>query len=335
MTPAPITIAIHTFGRDAREQLITDVRAGMRAGRKSLAPRWFYDERGSSLFDAITRLPEYYLTRTEAAILETIAAEVIASTHPETIVELGAGSAEKTRILIEAGVRDRLSRFVPFDVSETTLRQAAHRLASAFPELSIYAVVGSFGEHLDRVPRYGTQLVLFLGSTIGNFDGREILAFLGSVRRLLRPGDAFLLGVDLVKDERQMVAAYKDSQGITAEFNLNVLNVLNRELGAGFDLDAFEHLAVFNQKESRIEMYLRSLRAQRVSVPGAGLTVDFEKGELLLTEISAKFTRESIERRLLESGLSLGCWHTDPKNWFALCLCLPTSRPDASPRISA
>jgi L-histidine N-alpha-methyltransferase len=334
MTHPPITIAIHTFGRDAHKQLVADVSAGMAGKKKSLAPRWFYDERGSRLFEAITRLHEYYLTRTEAAILERNASEIVASIRPESMVELGAGSAEKTRILIEAGVRDRLSCFVPFDVSEITLQQAAYELASDFPQLSIYAVVGSFGEHLDRVPRYGTQLVLFLGSTIGNFDDREIHAFLDSVRRLLQPGDAFLLGVDLVKDEGQMVSAYNDSQGITADFNLNVLAVLNRELGAGFDLGAFEHLAVFNREESRMEMYLRSRRAQRVLIPGAGLTVDFENGELLLTEISAKFTRESIERRLLESGLSIACWYTDPNNWFALCLCMPMSTSGTSLRIS-
>jgi L-histidine N-alpha-methyltransferase len=326
MILAPITIAIHTFGSDARQQLIDDVRSGLTRPRKSLRPRWFYDDRGSSLFDAITHLPEYYLTRTEDAILRSVADEVVAATRPETIVELGAGSAEKTRALIQAGIRDRVSCFVPFDVSETTLQLTARRLASEFRSLAIYAVVGSFGEHLDRLPRHGRQLVVFLGSTIGNFEDQEMVEFLGSVRRLLQPGDAFLLGVDLVKDESQLVAAYNDAQGVTAEFNLNVLRVLNQELGAGFRVEAFEHHAVFNRELSRMEMYLRARERQRVAIPGAGLTVDFESGELLMTEICAKFSRHSIEQRLGASGLSVARWYTDPREWFAVCLCF--SRPE-------
>ena len=317
-----ITIAIHSFGRDARDRLVADVRRGLTQPSKSLSPRWFYDDRGSALFEAITQLPEYYLTRTEAAILSSVSSEVMAVTRPEAIVELGAGSSEKTRLLIEAGIGDRLSYFVPLDVSEAALHQAAHRLAAEFPSLCVYAVVGSFGDHLDRVPRYGNQLVVFLGSTIGNFYDSELVDFLASVRRLLQPGDALLLGVDLVKDEALLLAAYNDEQGVTAEFNVNLLRVLNRELGASFDLDAFEHVALYNREQSRIEMYLRARRPQRVSIPGARLSVDFESGEMLLTEISAKFTRESIERRLRASGLSLTRWYTDSRGWFALCLSL-------------
>jgi L-histidine N-alpha-methyltransferase len=321
MILAPITIAIHTFGQDSRDQLVTDVRAGLARTPRSLPPRWFYDERGSALFEAITRLPEYYLTRTEAGILRRVADEVVGAAHPEMIVELGAGSAEKTTILIEAGLRDRLSCFVPFDVSEEVLQQTARRLATDFPRLSIYALVGSFGEHLDRVPRHGRRLVVFLGSTVGNFDDEELTDFLASVRRLIHPGDAFLMGLDLVKDERELLAAYNDAQGITAEFNLNVLRVVNRELDADFDIDAFEHVAIFNRELSRMEMYLRARSHQRVRIPGADLSVEFAAGELLHTEISTKFTRESIQSRLAAAGLSVARWYTDPAARFAVCLC--------------
>ena len=323
MTLAPLTIAIHTFGQDLRDDLVRDVRAGLGAYPRSLPPRWFYDERGSELFEAITRLPEYYQTRTETAILTEAAADVIATVRPEALVELGAGSAAKTRLLIEAGIRDRLTCFVPFDISEAFLQQAARRLATDFPGLSVYAVVGDFSTHVDRVPRHGRQLVAFLGSTIGNFDDEQRRAFLAEVRGLLQPGDAFLLGIDLVKDEAELVAAYDDAAGVTAEFNLNVLRVLNAELGADFDLAGFEHVARFDRERSRIEMYLRSRRRQRAAIPGAGMVVDLAAGELVLTEISVKFTRESIQRELSAAGLGLARWYTDPRRRFALCLCVP------------
>lgn len=323
MTLAPITIAIHTFGRDAREDLVADVRAGLAARPRSLPPRWFYDERGSELFEAITELPEYYQTRTEASILAASAADVVAAVRPESLVELGAGSAQKTRILIEAGLRDRLACFSPFDISESFLQHTARQVATDYPGLSVYAVVGDFAAHLDQVPRHGRQLVVFLGSTIGNLDVEPRGAFLRGVRRLLQPGDAFLLGVDLVKPETELVAAYDDAAGVTAEFNLNVLRVLNRELGADFDVARFEHVARFDRERSRIEMHLRSRRAQRVAIPGADMTVDFEAGELLLTEISVKFTREEIERDLCEAGLLPARWYTDPAGRFALSLSTP------------
>jgi L-histidine N-alpha-methyltransferase len=323
VTLAPITIAIHTFGRELRDDLVRDVRAGLAADPKSLPPRWFYDERGSELFEAITRLPEYYQTRTETAILTDSAPDVVARVRPEELVELGAGSAEKTRLLIEPAIRDRLTCFVPFDISEAFLQLTARRLATDFPGLAVYAVVGDFSMHLDRVPRHGQQLVAFLGSTIGNFDDDQRGRFLRQVRELLRPGDAFLLGVDLVKDEAELVAAYDDAAGVTAEFNLNLLRVLNRELEADFDLGAFEHVASFDRERSRIEMRLRARSPQRVTIPGAHIVVDFAAGEALLTEISVKFTRESIRRELETSGMSLARWYSDPRERFALCLCTP------------
>jgi L-histidine Nalpha-methyltransferase len=325
MTLAPITIAIHTFGREVRDDLVRDACAGLGAESKWLPARWFYDERGSELFEAITRLPEYYQTRTETAILRQVAGDVIARVRPEALVELGAGSAEKTRLLIEPAIHDRLACFVPFDISEAFLQQTARRLATDFPGLAVYAVVGDFSMHVDRVPRHGQQLVAFLGSTIGNFDDDQRARFLGQVRELLRPGDAFLLGVDLVKDEAELVAAYDDAAGVTAEFNLNVLRVLNRELGADFDLAAFAHVATFDRERSRIEMRLRARAPQRVKIPGARMEVDFAAGEDLLTEISVKFTRESIQRELEASGLGLARWYTDPRERFALALCAPAS----------
>ncbi|MDQ6900396.1 MAG: L-histidine N(alpha)-methyltransferase [Candidatus Dormibacteraeota bacterium] len=327
MSLAPITIAIHTFGQDVLDDLVRDVRAGLTTQPRSLPPRWFYDDRGSELFEAITELPEYYQTRTEAAILQRIAPEVLSLVRPDTLVELGAGAAVKTQALIDAGVRDGLTCFLPFDISEPTLQQTARRLAGDYPSLRIYAMVGEFKQHLQSVPRYGRQLVVFLGGTIGNFDEPERKEFLDRVGALLQPGDAFLLGIDLVKDGAELVAAYDDAQGVTAEFNLNVLRVVNRELDADFDLHAFQHVAVFNRRQSRIEMHLRSLRTQRVRVPGAQLVVDFEAGETLLTEISQKFTRASIEGSLRASGLTLSDWYTDPGERFALCLC----RPDRGP----
>lgn len=327
MTLAPITIAIHTFGRAAHDDLVADVRAGLTRTPKRLPPRWFYDDRGSELFEAITRLPEYYLSRTEASILEVAAPDIVSFVRPLSLVELGAGSSEKTRALIVPAIREGLTCFVPFDVSEAFLQQTAHRVAAEFPGISVYAVVGAFAEHLDRVPRHGRQLVVFLGSTIGNFDDDERTVFLRHVRGLLEPGDAFLLGLDLVKSPAEVTAAYDDSEGVTAAFNRNMLTVVNRELGANFDVDSFEHVAVFNRARSRIEMHLRARQRQHVRIPGAGLTIDFEPGETLLTEISVKFTRETIERSLRESGLGIARWYTDPGERFALCLCVPAPEP--------
>jgi L-histidine Nalpha-methyltransferase len=325
MTPAPLTIAIHTLGQDARAELIADVRRGLTASPRTMPPRWFYDRRGSELFEAITRLPEYYLTRVEASILAKAADDVISMVRPRALVELGAGSSEKTRRLIETGRSHGLSCFLPFDVSEEFLQQAARQVAVEFPGLSVYAVVGSFAEHLDRVPRHGRQLVVFLGSTIGNFDDGERLAFLAGVRRLLEPGDAFLLGLDLVKPERELLAAYDDAAGVTAAFNRNLLHVLNRELDADFDPDAFDHVALFDRERSRIEMHLRTRRPQRVRIPGAGLQVELDAGEPIRTEISVKFTRAGIERDLDRSGLRIARWYADPAGRFALCLCTPAA----------
>jgi L-histidine N-alpha-methyltransferase len=308
---------------DRRREMAEEVRAGLARRPRELPCRYFYDARGSALFEEITRLPEYYPTRAEAAILEARATEIVALTRPEAIVELGAGSCAKTRLLIEVGLGDCLRSFVPFDISPAAVEDAVHDLASGFDGLEVSGIVGDFRGQLGTIPRRGRQLVLFLGSTIGNFEGAERDEFLSAVRGLLRPGDHFLLGVDLVKDRSALHAAYNDSRGVTAEFNLNLLRVLNRELGADFDLDAYEHVAFYAEDRQRIEMHLRVRGAQKVRIPGAGLTVELEPGEQVRTEISAKFTRDSAAAALEAAGMRLRRWFTDPAAQFGLALAEP------------
>jgi L-histidine N-alpha-methyltransferase len=322
MRLAPITIAIHAFGRNWLDALVADVREGLTRSPKSLPSRWFYDERGSELFEKITALPEYYQTRTEADILRAHAADIVGAVRPETIVELGAGFCTKTRHLLRAAKEaGTIETFLPMDISEAILQRTARDLVEEFDGLKVYAMVGDFVEHIDQVPRLGgRQLVVFLGSTVGNFDRSARANFLRNVRALLEPGDAFLLGVDLVKDRRELVAAYDDAQGVTAEFNLNLLRMINRELSADFNLEAFEHVALYNEAESRIEMLLRSARDQTVRIPGAGIEVGYAKGELMLTEISVKFTPESVAAEFAAAGIELTSVYTDVAERFALVL---------------
>jgi L-histidine Nalpha-methyltransferase len=308
---------------DRRREMADEVRAGLSRRPRELPCRYFYDARGSALFEEITRLPEYYPTRAESAILEDRAAEVIELARPVAIVELGAGSCAKTRLLIEAGLRHGLRRFLPFDISPAAVEEAVRELASGFEGLRVDGLVGDFRGQLDTIPWRGRQLVLFLGSTIGNFEEPERDAFLGAVRGLLAPGDHFLLGVDLVKARAALHAAYNDSRGVTAEFNLNLLRVLNRELGADFDLGAYEHVAFYNADDRRVEMHLRARRAQTVRIPGAGLTVSLSGGELVRTEISAKFTRGSAGAALARAGMRLRRWFTDADVQFGLALAEP------------
>jgi L-histidine N-alpha-methyltransferase len=321
---APLTLAVHTVGRSARSELIADVRSGLRATPRTLPPRWFYDERGSQLFEAITELPEYYQTRAEAQILAASARAICEAVQPESLVELGAGSCAKTRILLDAAhAVGPLGTFVPFDVSDAALAHAAHDLLEDYPWLRVYGLVGDFATHLSFIPRLGRRLVAFLGSTIGNFDAAERRRFLADVRGLLAPGDAFLVGLDLVKDRVELVAAYDDSAGVTADFNRNLLRVLNRELQADFDVEAFEHLAHWNEEDARIEMHLRASRDMRVAIPLAEMRLDMRAGETIRTEISCKFTRESGESMLAEASMRVVQWHTDAAGRFALALALP------------
>jgi L-histidine Nalpha-methyltransferase len=316
-----VTVDVHLAPEATALALAADVRAGLTATPKSLPPKWFYDDRGSELFDEITRLPEYYLTRTERGILVAHARDVAELTKADTLVELGSGTSEKTRLLLDA-LRDAgtLDRFVPFDVSEQTLRDAATAVAREYDGVRVHAVVGDFEHHVDLVPGGGTRVVAFLGSTIGNLAPGPRARFLADVAAALAPGDALLLGTDLVKDADRLVAAYDDAAGVTAEFNRNVLRVLNRELSADFDPDAFEHVARFDRDAEWIEMRLRSTRGQTVTIADLTMTVGFAAGEEIRTEISAKFRKGGVARELAEAGLELAEWWTDPASDFALSL---------------
>ena len=284
--------------------LRADVRAGLSASPKFLPPKWFYDERGSELFEKITLLPEYYPTRTERSILAAAAPGIAAATGAAVLVELGSGSSEKTRLLLDA-LRDAgtLRSYVPVDVSETALIAAARRVQASYPGLGVRAVVSDFEEQLGVPDTSGPRLVAFLGSTIGNLLPDQRAAFLARLRAGLHPGDALLLGTDLVKDPAVLLAAYDDAAGVTAAFNKNVLSVLNTELGADFDAELFDHMAVWDPQNEWIEMRLRSAEEQTVRLPGAGLTVQFAAGEQWRTEVSAKFRRAGVAGRTGRRGL--------------------------------
>ena len=319
-----ITLESHLGPSTATEALAADVRAGLTASPKSLPPKWFYDERGSELFDRITRLPEYYPTNAERALLAERSDEIAQVSGADVLVELGSGTSEKTRLLLDALRRaGRLRRFVPVDVDPTVLRSAGEAVAAEYPGVQVEAVVGDFEQHLDLLPRGGRRMVAFLGSTIGNLEPEPRAAFLAAVRSGLDDGDSFLLGTDLVKDVDRLVAAYDDAEGVTAEFNRNVLAVINRELGADFDLSAFEHVALWDAEQEWIEMRLRSVREQVVRIRDLGLDVPFGVGEELRTEVSAKFREEGVRSELAAAGLRMVRWWTDPAGDVAVSLSVP------------
>jgi L-histidine N-alpha-methyltransferase len=312
--------------------LRADARAGLTATPKALPPKWFYDAQGSALFEKITELPEYYPTRAERAILQAAAADIARLTGAATLVELGSGSSDKTRLLLSAlRAAGTLRQYVPVDVSESALTLAGDALAAEYPGLAVHAVVADFENYLGVPAREdagdasagGPRLIAFLGSTIGNMVPDERAVFLRRVRALMRPGDRFLLGTDLVKDPAVLVAAYDDAAGVTAAFNKNVLAVLNAELGADFDLDAFEHVALWDSEREWIEMRLRAASAQTVRVGGLELTVEFAGGEEMRTEVSAKFHRDGVRAELAAAGLALESWWTDPAGQFGLSLSSP------------
>ncbi len=318
---ATVRVDVHLEPDAMARALEADVRTGLSSTPKTLPPKWFYDDRGCELFDEITRLPEYYPTRAERTILAERAPAIARRTNADTLVELGSGTSEKTRILLDAFVdAGTLRRFVPFDVSEETLRSAAAAVASEYDGVDVHAVVGDFEHHLDQIPTGGRRLVAFLGSTIGNLAPEARAKFLAEVAGGLAPGDALLLGTDLVKDVDRLVAAYDDDAGVTAEFNRNVLRVLNRELDANFDVDAFCHVACWNAADEWIEMRLRSAREQVVTIGQLDLHVPFADAEELRTEISAKFRRDGVARELAAAGLEVAEWWTDPAGDFALSL---------------
>ncbi|MGY1624600.1 L-histidine N(alpha)-methyltransferase [Geodermatophilus sp. SYSU D00965] len=319
-----LSLTNHLAPDEAAAALRADALAGLTATPKSLPPRWFYDARGSELFDEITRLPEYYPTRAERAILTASAGEIAAASGADVLVELGSGTSEKTRLLLtalrEAGT---LRRFVPCDVDPSVLRAAGAAIEAEYPGVEVAAVVGDFTRHLSELPRSGRRLVAFLGSTIGNLEPGPRAQFLAALAGTLAPGDSFLLGTDLVKDPGRLVRAYDDAAGVTAEFNRNVLRVLDRELGADFDPAAFEHVAVWDAANEWIEMRLRSRVDQVVRVAALDLDVRFAAGEEMRTEVSAKFRRDGVARELAAAGLAVTHWWTDPDGDFALSLSVP------------
>jgi L-histidine N-alpha-methyltransferase len=317
-------IRIRSCLAEADERVLADdVLDGLTRPFKELPPKHFYDTRGSELFERICELPEYYPTRTERWILEHNAAEIVGDTGAAELVELGSGSAEKARILLDAMAQaGTLRRYLPLDVSERALEDAARELVSEYSGLEVDGVIGDFERHLDSIPGPdgGPRIVALLGGTIGNFPPGTRRRLLREMGRLLGPDDRLLLGTDLVKDPTVIEAAYDDSEGVTAEFNRNVLRVLNRELDADFRPDAFDHIAFFDRKNEWIEMRLRARRAHSVLIASLGLRIEFAAGEELRTEISAKFTRRRIEADFRAAGLELATWYTDPEELFAVSL---------------
>jgi L-histidine Nalpha-methyltransferase len=318
-----LSLSNHLAADSAYHALRRDVLDGLQKTPKSLPPKWFYDSVGSELFDQITRLPEYYPTRAEAEILGARSADVASASEADTLVELGSGTSEKTRMLLDA-LRDRgsLRRFVPFDVDASILSATAAAIQREYIGVEIKAVCGDFEEHLTEIPSGGRRLFVFLGSTIGNLTPEPRAEFLATLAEVMRPGDSLLLGTDLVKDTGRLVRAYDDAAGVTARFNRNVLAVINRELDADFDVDAYQHVARWNIEEERIEMWLRAERPQRVRVGALDLTVDFAASEEMLTEVSCKFHPEGVTAELAEAGLHRIRWWTDSAGDFGLSLAL-------------
>ncbi len=319
-TPDPV-VSVLLDPDWAAGSLVDDVRRGLSEQPRRLPPKWLYDDEGSRLFDLITRLPEYYPTEAERTILDLYGPEIAEACDATTIVELGSGTSDKTRVLLDAfRTAGHLRRFVPVDVSEATLREAAAMLDQRYPEVAIEAVVGDFTLHLSQLPGGDRRLVAFLGGTIGNLYVEERGAFLGALGDSLEPGDWLLLGTDLVKSSDRLIAAYNDSQGVTAAFVANALTVLNRELGADFDLDAFSFVPLWDPHMERMDLRLRSEEPQRVSLPGADLEIDLASGEEIRVEISTKFRPEGIRAELDAAGFDVVRTFNDPAGDFAVTL---------------
>jgi L-histidine Nalpha-methyltransferase len=320
---AIVEVQVHLSGEDRSQALKSDVLVGMGSNPKSVPPTWFYDEVGSSLFDDITQLPEYYVTRAERAILSERSKEIIEISSADTLVELGSGSSNKTRLLLDAmAAAGSLEHFVPFDVSESVLLSSAMEINKTYG-VPVTAIVGDFRRHLPMLPQSGTRLVAFLGGTIGNLDIGARHRFLTELEKTLGPGDFLLIGTDLEKDVGRLIAAYDDAAGVTSRFNRNVLSVLNNELNADFDIDAFQHVARWNDRERHVEMWLRSAKDQVVTVRGLDLSVYFEEDEEMLTEVSAKFTEDRLQTELEGAHFVVsGSW-TDEAGDFLVTLAQP------------
>jgi L-histidine Nalpha-methyltransferase len=324
-TPARFRLDVQDDESQFLARMIDDIRLGLTARPRRLPPKYFYDEAGSRLFERITALPEYYLTRAEGSILRAIAGPLMARLRPRDFVELGPGSCEKVRTLLDALPSPAGVRYVAVDVGSDGLTHAAAKLADEYPSMDVHAVVADFERHLSRLPPpSGRRLLLFFGSTIGNFDPPARRTFLGELRGLLGPDGRLLLGVDLVKDRATLQAAYDDAAGVTAEFNRNVLRHVNRLVDGNFEPEGYRHHAFYNAEASRIEMHLVAAAPQRVELKRLPLTLDFDEGDGIWTENSYKFTREGTEAELAEAGLELDEWFTDAERRFGLVLCRPT-----------
>jgi len=318
---APVTVSHLTQPTDHRARLLEDVRHGLTAYRKHLPSKYFYDARGSELFEEITRLPEYYLTEAEAEILDRHSDTIMTRLRPDELVELGSGSSRKTTMLIEAMHRSGAGkRYVPIDISEEALRAAAMELCTTYKWLEVEGLVGDFVADLDKVRRRGRRLIVLLGSTIGNYPPTLRYSLLRAVSAALDDGDSFLLGVDLVKDEATMIAAYNDAAGVSAEFNLNILRVVNRELDGDIPIEAFEHVTRFDRQFSCMAQSLRATREVVADIRALDLAVTFHAGEEIHTEVSCKFTREGVEGDFAAAGMHLDEWLTDSTERFALAL---------------
>ncbi|MDR7275350.1 L-histidine N(alpha)-methyltransferase [Catenuloplanes atrovinosus] len=314
-------LEIHLDERDLAAALRADVRTGLTAAPKWLPPKWFYDARGSELFDEITRLPEYYPTRAERSILAARAGEIARITEAKTLVELGSGSSEKTRLLLDALLaHGTLGAFVPLDVSASALADAVARLDTAYPALSVRGIVGDYTRHLHHLPDGGSRMIAFLGGTIGNLPPAERATFLRGVRGVLDPGEWLLLGADLVKGADVLLPAYDDAAGVTADFNRNVLRVINRHLDASFAPERFDHVARWDETHEWIEMRLRAREAMRVPIRALDLTVEFARGEEVRTEISAKFRPDGLRDELAAAGFRIRQRWTDDAGRFTVCL---------------
>lgn len=326
MKPAGrVVIEVHLRAQDPAEER-AEIRRGLLREPREISPKYFYDDRGSKLYEAICELPEYYQARTEHALLKRIALEIVETARAQEIVELGSGAATKTRLLLDAMARaGRLRLYVPFDFSESTVRRVGLELASEYPGLRVHGVVGDFTRHLEQLPARedastGGRLLIFLGGTIGNFRPEEAVRFLSRLAECMHRGDFFLLGAQMVTDATRLEAAYDDAAGVTAEFDRNALRVLNRLLDGDFDPEAFRHRALFDRERRWIEMRLVSTRDQTVHLPGLDLVLELRQGEEILTEISAKYDRGDVVRLLERSGFRIQEWYTDAEDLFALAL---------------
>jgi L-histidine N-alpha-methyltransferase len=316
-----IEIEVHLPEGGTWAGLAEDVREGLSSPFKELPPKYFYDERGSELFERITELPEYYPTRAELTILDRHADDIAAAAEASTLIELGSGAASKTRRLLDAiAAAGELETYVPVDISEEITRRVAEELVDEYDGLRVHGIICDYETHLERVPREEGGVIAFLGGTIGNFRPGPRRSFLARIATLMYPGDRFLLGTDLVKDVATLEAAYNDSEGVTAAFNKNVLSVLNRELDADFDLDGFEHVAFFDADNEWIDIRLRSLAEQFIDLRALDMRTHFSRNEEMRTEISTKFTRERLEASYADAGLELVEWWTDPDELYALSL---------------